>query len=169
MGAKMDFITAIALGHIGTVRTMLEGDPRLIHKHSPDGWTALQIAARYADTEMVALLISAGADVNGRDKRRLTPLFFALKEPYSNAELLLRNGADIDARGKHGLTVLHCAAAAGNAAFVRFLIANGANTNLQTDARQTPWALAVHYGHRTVAVLLTRRHTAIPETCTDGV
>jgi len=155
MGAKMDFIAAIALGRTGLVQTMLNENPSLIRRHSPDGWTALHIAARYAPTETVALLISAGADVNSLGKRRLTPLFFATEEPYNNAELLLAKGADIDARGKHGFTVLHYAAKWGYAKLVAFLLAHGARLDSQTDARQTPWELAVRQGHRSAAALLS--------------
>jgi ankyrin repeat protein len=158
MGAKLDLIAAIALGRTDAVREMLTGDPRLLHKHSPDGWTVLHIAARYADTEMLALLIAAGADVNdNRNKQRQTPLFFATEEPYSNAALLLANGAGTDARGKHGFTVLHYAAKWGYAGLVEFLLAHGARADLQTDARQTAWALAVRSGHRRVAEILTPR------------
>jgi ankyrin repeat protein len=155
MGAKMDFFAAIALGRTGLVQAMLDDNPALIHKHSTVGWTALHIAAGYAPTETVALLISAGADVNRPGKLGLTPLFFATQEPYSNAELLLGKGADIHARGKHGFTVLHYAAQWGYAKFVAFLLAHGARADLQTDARQTPWALAVRQGRRSVASLLS--------------
>ena len=158
MGAQLDLFAAIALGRPGAVRGMLNEDPRLLHKHSPGGWTVLHIAARYADTEMLTLLVSAGADVNdNRNKERMTPLFFATEEPYSNAALLLANGAEIDARGKHGFTVLHYAAKWGYAAFVEFLLAHGARSDIQTDARQTAWALAVRYGHRRVAAVLNSR------------
>jgi hypothetical protein len=64
MGAKMDFISAVTLGRTGLVQAMLDDNPSLIRKHSPGGWTALHVAAGYAPTETVALLISAGADVN---------------------------------------------------------------------------------------------------------
>ena len=161
MGAKMDLFAAIALGHTDTVRGMLNEDPRLLHRHSPDGWTVLHIAARYADTEMLALLVSVGADVNDdRNKERKTPLFFAAEEPYSNAALLLASGAEIDARAKHGFTVLHYAAKWGYAAFVEFLLAHGARSYIQTDARQTAWALAVRNGHRRVAAVLSSRSAA---------
>ncbi|MBL0159304.1 MAG: ankyrin repeat domain-containing protein [Bryobacterales bacterium] len=50
MGAKLDFISAIALGRTGAVRAMLDRSPNLIHKRAPEGgWTALHIAAAYAD------------------------------------------------------------------------------------------------------------------------
>jgi ankyrin repeat protein len=158
MDAKMDFITAIALGRSGVVLEMLKENPGLVRKHSPDRWAAIHIAARYADTEMLALLVSAGADVNDSSNTKgLTPLFFAWKEPHDNAEVLLTDGADIDARGKHGFTVLHYAAMTGRLTFVRFLLAHGACSDIQTDGRQTPWALAVRHGHRAVAALLNSR------------
>ncbi|MCC6233868.1 MAG: ankyrin repeat domain-containing protein [Verrucomicrobiales bacterium] len=157
-GARMDFISAIALGRTGVVRTMLDQDPLLIRKRAAEGgWTALHIGAGYADGDLLAVLMAAGADVNGRDRKGFTPLVFATRQPYSNAEILLSNGADIDARAKHGLTALHCAAAVGNEEFVRFLVARGADAHLQTDARQTAWALAVRGGHRTVAAILASR------------
>jgi len=151
MGAKLDFISAIALGRNGTVRAMLDRNPNLIRKCAPaGGWTALHIAAAYADTELMALLISAAGGTNARDRTGRTPIYFATGKPYSNAELLLENGADVNARAKHGFTALHHAAAAGNAGFVAFLLTHGANAHAQTDARQTPWALAVRHGHRDV-------------------
>lgn len=165
MGAKLDFITAIALGRTGTVRAMLSRDPNLIHKCAPEGgWTALHIGAGYADTELMTLLISFGGGVNARDRRGLTPIFFATGTPYSNAELLLANGADVNAHGKHGFTALHYAAAAGNTSFVSFLLTHGADANAQTDARQTPWALAVRRGHQDVVLLLQSRKTRTLET-----
>ena len=155
MDAKMDFITAIALGRSGAVLEMLKENPDLIRKHSPDRWAAIHIGTRYAGTEMLTLLVSAGADVNDSSNTKgLTPIFFAWKEPHDNAELLLTNGADIDARGKHGFTVLHYAAMTGRLAFTQFLLAHGAHSDIQTDGRQTSWALAVRHGHRAVAALL---------------
>ena len=75
MGAKMDFISAVTLGRAELVQAMIEDNPSLIRKHSRLGWPALHIAAGYASTGTVALLISAGADVNSRGKRGFTPLF----------------------------------------------------------------------------------------------
>ena len=100
---------------------MLDQDPLLIRKRAAEGgWTALHIGSAYADGEMLTLLMAAGADVNGRDRRGFTPLFLATRQRYINAEMLLSNVAGIDARAKHGFTALHCAAAAGNEEFVRF-------------------------------------------------
>ena len=152
LGAKMDIVAAIALGRTEIVRIMLENDPTLRHKHSPSGLGLLHIASRHAETEIVPLLLSWGADVHdNRNKQRYTPLFFA---SLTNAELLLAKGADINARAKHGFTVLHQAAKAGDREWTKFLIKHGARIDLQTDGRQTPWAFAVRRGHRDIAALL---------------
>jgi ankyrin repeat protein len=114
MGARMDFITAIALNRTSFVRTLLDQQPLLIPKHSPIQIGCMQIAARYADKEMLKLLISAGGDVNDcSNPKRLTPLFYAWKEPYDRAELLLAAGENVNARSKNGTTMFHLAARAG--------------------------------------------------------
>ena len=155
MGARMDFITAIALNRITTVRTLIDGQPLLIRTQSPDQTGCMQIAARYANKQMLELLISAGGDVNDcTNPKRLTPLFYAWKEPYDRAELLLARGANVNARSKSGFTVLHFAAKAGRLRLVELLLAHGAWANAQTRGRQTPWALAVGGGHREVSTLL---------------
>ena len=158
MGATMDFITAIALNRTSFVRTLLDERPLLIRKHSPVQIGCMQTAARYADKEMLELLISAGGDVNDcTNPKRMTPLFYAWKEPYDRAERLLARGANVNARSKNGATVLHLAARAGRLKLVELFLAHGAYVNAQTKGRQTPWAFAVIGGHREVAALLMSR------------
>ena len=156
LGAQIDFISAIVLGRSAIVREMLERDPSLIRKRSPWGLSALHLAAQYGDPELVGLLLSLGADPNDAPKSyNSTPLFFASSPPFENARLLLAHGADINARCKYGGTVLHSAAASGDEAWLDFLLAHGADPNIQTEARQTPWALAVRYKRARVAEKLT--------------
>ena len=158
MGATMDFITAVALNRFRLVQTMLEKQPSLIRKHSPVQIGCMHIAARYADIEMLRLLIDAGGDVNDcTNPKKMTPLFYAWKEPYDRAELLLATGANVNSSSKNGYTVLHLAARAGQMKLVELFLAHGANVNAQTRGRQTPWAFAVIGGHREVAVLLMSR------------
>ena len=59
--------------------------------------TALHLAIGKGDVETVRLLLDAGADVNARDVRGLTPLVFAVATDRPNIEvvrLLLARGAD---------------------------------------------------------------------------
>ncbi|MBY0503347.1 MAG: ankyrin repeat domain-containing protein [Bryobacteraceae bacterium] len=150
MGAKLDFTSAVALGWVEEAGSMVSKAPRLAKSHSPDRWGAIHLAVQSGSPEMVELLLSAGADVNDqRNPHALTPLFFAVDDIV--AELLLTRGAEINIRSKNGFTALHCAAEKGNLNRVHFLLAHGAQPDLQTDGRQTAWALAVRRGHRAVA------------------
>ena len=152
LGAKLDVLSAAALGRSEAVRMMLENKPSLLWKCSARGIGLLHIACRQATTEVVRLLLSLGADVSdSRNMKKYTPLFFA---SVPNAALLLVRGADIDARAKHGFTALHYAAKWGDTAMTKFLVSHGASTGLQTDGRQTAWALAVRHRRKDVAAFL---------------
>jgi ankyrin repeat protein len=74
-----------------------------------DGRTALHVAAGWGykgngSLAVIRLLLENGADLNARDKRRQTPLHWAVQEGSRDAvELLLRGGADrscVDTDGK---------------------------------------------------------------------
>jgi uncharacterized protein len=156
MGAEMDYITAIALNRRIVVETMLDQQPNLIRKQAPDRIGCLHVAARFADGDLVSMLLLRGADVNdSRNPRRLTPIFFAWDQPFKNVEILILAGADVNARSKHGFTSLHFAAWQGRLEFVKVLLRHGAEPTAQTAGRQTPWSLAVRAGHRDVAALLS--------------
>lgn len=138
------------------VREFLDRDPSLITKHSPWGaYVLLHIAATHGDREMVHLLLSRGIDANecGNPDRE-TPLFFAYRRPFVNAEVLLAHGADIRARAKHGSTLLHGAVMLDDTEWLEFLLRHGADPEAQTDARQSPWMLAVQQKRRRASAIL---------------
>jgi hypothetical protein len=70
--------------------------------HDEDGCLILQTG----DSEICAMLIDAGLDVNSRDKFGRTPLMIAAMFGHvSTLHLLLSRGADMDLRDHGGLTV----------------------------------------------------------------
>lgn len=78
-GARIDFITAIALDKADLVRELSRNNPTFLQKYSPDSLSCLHVAAKCASPEMLSFLISTGADVNERNNpRKLTPLFLPL-------------------------------------------------------------------------------------------
>jgi hypothetical protein len=69
----------------------------------------LHRAAAFGPVEMVRDLIQAGADVNARDSRSVTPLMFAVATEYQTPRMvaaLLQAGADVNARDNTGETAL---------------------------------------------------------------
>jgi ankyrin repeat protein len=153
LGAPLDLFSAITLSRVEAVAAMLRDRPGLARRRSPGGWSPLHFAARDAGPEIMAALLTAGCNVDSPHPRYLlTPLFWAFEPP--NIAFLIEHGADVHHRARHGLTVLHGAAASGSAERIAALLGHGADPGAQTDARQTPWAIAVRCGHREAARLL---------------
>ena len=93
--------------------------------------TALQAAVEHGDIEMIDLLLSAGADVNGPPARSsgATALQLAAGTgQIGTARKLMNLGADINAPGAevHGRTALEAAAEQGRLDMVQFLLESGA-------------------------------------------
>ena len=149
-GAEPDFIAAAALGKVERLRALAQTDPQLVHAYSPDGWTALHLAAHFGQREAVEALLAAGASVyaGSHNTMQNTPLHAAI--PGGKAEIveaLLARGAEVNARQEGGFTALHEAAMQGNAALVRLLLARGADPALASEAGKTARDFAVEQGH----------------------
>ena len=90
----------------------------------------LHRAVEAEDAERVRSLLTAGADVNRRDLRGLTPLHVAVRlETPAIASILLDSGADICARENFGMAPLVTAAWYGNVEAARLLLERGAAQN----------------------------------------
>lgn len=115
-----------------------------VRDRSADGITPLFWAAREAmDPEAIAVLLSAGADVNERleiEGVLATPLLVAASEQYRAAVIgvLLDAGADPNFRGPKGQTALHFAAGRGKSDIVSLLLEHGSQPNTADDNGQTP-------------------------------
>ena len=72
-----------------------------------DEWTPLHLASVSGSSEVVELLIAAGANVDALSKFGDTPLHLCVTScDVRSAEMLLRAGADPDPMNKKGLSPL---------------------------------------------------------------
>jgi len=128
--------------------------------------TPLHSAACYGDVEMVQKLLYLEADINVRNERGETPLYYILNPSSSLrriplfpillgnvAQLLLGRGANINARTNSGLTPLHTAVERGWIEVVHVLLEHGADVK-DTDGR-TPFSLAKESGYDEIMKLLS--------------
>ncbi|MDR2136793.1 MAG: ankyrin repeat domain-containing protein [Synergistaceae bacterium] len=126
------------------------------------GWTPLMMAAGYAQTsEVVNLLLDAGAKVDPKSKNTETPLMWAVANRHDNAleivNILLDAGANVDAKNwREETPLIRAARYARNPEIVRVLLRAGADVNAKTRSGVTPLAQAAKYTENTeiVKVLL---------------
>lgn len=120
-----------------------------------------QAMASGDDTRVLELVRENPSLISARLPGNATPLLMAAhrrKEGDRGDEVYLRSQgqqAFDEVGAKHGATVLHSAAAGGQVDWPEFLLAHGADPEIQTDARQTPWAVAVRYKRDRAAQRIT--------------
>lgn len=104
---------------------------------------ALGRAAALADINGLQTAIEAGADLNARDKRGLTPLMHAADRGFTLiVELLLNAGADPDMRAVEGPTALFMAVAKEHVEIVELLLESGADASIRGQKGMAPMKLA---------------------------
>ena len=113
------------------------------------GKTALIVAAKNSNKEMIELLIKHSANVNAADESGYTALMFAAE--HNNEELvefLITHGADVNARSKIGKTALMIITKAYPSFIKRYpkimeiLIEHGADVNAADEDGITPLMIA---------------------------
>ncbi|MBN1345383.1 MAG: ankyrin repeat domain-containing protein [Phycisphaerae bacterium] len=140
---------------MGRVRRESIGDKRYI----------MEDALFKRKLEAVAILISAGADINAKDGSGETPLHDVAGIPRelghrSDLEmigLLLEKGADINAKNDEGCTPLHLAVYAGRTDLVRLLVERGASVDAKNNGGKTALEAAIKSKHDAIVSLLRQR------------
>lgn len=149
-GYRLDLIEAAAVGDAAHLKTHLADEADLTLR-SPDGWTALHLAAFLGRPEATALLLAAGADHGAVSGNAMAnqPLHAAIAgrgDPDVIAALI-EAGADASYAAGSLWTPLHLAASRGNAALCAALVAKGADPAAVSADGQTAADLATARGH----------------------
>jgi ankyrin repeat protein len=141
------FLSAIRNRDEKTVESMLAADPKLVHARDLTNSTPLHQAAAFGSVATMKALIEKGADVNAKNRRRSTPIFWAIHDT-ARVELLLAHGADTTAKLIEGSTLLRQVALLGNSnATLRVLLERGMDPNLATNTGLTPLMAAANRGN----------------------
>ncbi len=151
---KLNFFTsAVVLACASCPRAAWGEVTGLVSDHDPravqaDGTTALYGAAQREDAELIAALLTAGANVDAANRYGVRPLAIACMR--GNAEIvsaLLEAGADPNAALAGGETPLMTAARTGRVEAVAALVAHGADVDAKEAAGQTALMWAAAEGH----------------------
>lgn len=131
-----------------------------VNQLDPNGDAPLVMAAYLGHTEIVRLLLDAGADLTAVDPgMKATALHAAAYAGRTEAaRLLVERGIDIDRQGpKNGYTALHDAIWENNIDTARVIIEAGANLTLRSHAGETPLDFARSRRRREIVAMLEAR------------
>ncbi|SMX24495.1 ankyrin repeat domain-containing protein [Boseongicola aestuarii] len=152
-------IHAAITGDSGAVKGALVLED--VNASDTDGWTALHIASRNGNAEIVHLLLSHPTiDVNVKNRWKSTPLMIAAGSGNLDiVDLLLKHPRiQVDAQAEYyGRTALIEAALKGHLPVAKTLVAHGANVNA-TDktGRNSALVEAIKNHHVNVATYILR-------------
>jgi len=158
---KLDIWEASATGHLLQVEEILGQDRSLLNAFSPDGFTALGLAAFFGRKAILEELVRRGADVNipSNNLMRVQALHSAVAHQNTSvaiqmARLLLERGAEVNASQTGGWRPLHEAAMRGNIELIKLLLHWGADPNAENDEGKTPLDMAIQSGDENIISLL---------------
>jgi ankyrin repeat protein len=150
-------IAAVRAGNRREIERQLAESPEALTGKDAGGSTALHHAAGFGPINTLQALIDKGADVNAKNRRRSTPLHWAIHD-LAKVRLLLQKGADVNARQAQGRTPLYLAAMLGDGLpTLQLLFARGADPNLASANGLTPLMMAAQRGNVASLRLLIER------------
>lgn len=158
-GYAFDLIEAAAVGDAARLAEHIADEHDLALK-SPDGWTALHLAAFLGRPEATAVLLAAGADHAAVSSNPMAnqPLHAAIagrSDPGVIAALIAA-GADASYAAGSLWTPLHLAASGGNEALCETLLEKGADPAAVSADGKTAADVAHERGHLTLGQRLRK-------------
>ena len=156
---------AVRRGHTETVRYLVCLPEVDVNYGDADNHTALHFAVEGTHTDVVQVLIDAGADIDTKNNYRCSPLHSAcISGTLDVVKMLVRAGAGVRATDDEGDTCLILAAFFGHTETVRYLVGlpEVELNHRDTEKNYTALQYAVQENHNDVAqVLMDALYVAI--------
>jgi ankyrin repeat protein/mono/diheme cytochrome c family protein len=154
-------IAAVRTRNRAALETLIAAEPGLARSTDAAGSTPLHHAAGFGALDSITFLLDNGADVNAKNRRGSTPLFWALHDE-AKVRLLVAHGAAVKIKQVEGRSPVYQTALLGNGnAILRFLLDNGGDPNAATLNGLTPLAAAALRGDVEAMRLLIDKGAAI--------
>ncbi|KAJ5740278.1 ankyrin repeats (3 copies) domain-containing protein [Penicillium malachiteum] len=138
-------VIAADCGNEAAVQLLLSAgafpNPPFEHRN---GISAMRVALMNGHSEVVRLLLEAGADCKGRAERGQTFLHHAARNGYTKiVEYLITAGSEIMARDDRGISALHIASQNGHLGAVQALVSAHSQIDIVDERGRTPLDCAV--------------------------
>lgn len=151
----MRLLDAASARDLEQVRNMLAHGANLASCVHPDtGDTALHVAARLSDLDLVEVCMGHGVEVDPANAQGEMPLHLAAEAELPVVRLLVELGARLNEADGQGEVPLIRACRRGNAQVARYLVEMRADTDLTTPLGDTPVQIAQRLGHRETVMAL---------------
>lgn len=139
---------ALLLGEVDIARQLLSAGVHVNQRNGTNYETALHVAARLGQEEIVQWLVEHGAERDPVTGSGETPLYMAFSaNHYGVVQILLQAKANPNAKnGPDGKAILHLAAENDLVAWIQVLADLKADLNIQTNARKSAIELAAQGG-----------------------
>lgn len=158
-------IYATSADHIEVVRYLLSRGAQVNARDTLYGDTAVLVALRSHNPEMISLLKNAGADVNLSNKSGFSLLMTAAWEnDYDQVKFLEANGAKFNSPDEE----LLYAVIRGDVAEIQRVLAAGAKVNQSYRYGRTPLMLAAQNGETAAVKVLIGAGADINAICSNG-
>ncbi len=142
----LDVFDSAAVGRTRGLEELLDAEPALARSWSPDGFTALHLAAFFGQEDAAKALLERGAEASVAARNatiHATPLHSAAAGSHAAiVKLLLEHGADPRATQDGGYTPLHSAAQNDDRESAEALLEAGADPSAVNDDGKTAADLA---------------------------
>jgi ankyrin repeat protein len=151
---ELDVFETSALGRLDRLKECLDTAPDGAFAFSPDGFTALHLAAFFGKAEAVRILLDAGASVDTYTRNAFANLPLHAAAAGRHVEIcrvLLAAGADVTAKQHGGYTPLREAAQNGDDEMVELFLSAGGDPTESVADGGAPADLAEAAGHHDIA------------------
>ena len=112
------------------------------HENISQKCTALHVAARYKNIDVLEVLVQKTTNIDALDEFGFTPLFWACQGNKLNAmEFLVNRGASINIKSKENWNILHMAAICADNEIIDYLLAHKVSLTDVDNKDRTPLSL----------------------------